>query len=86
MGVLAGVGEYTAVSSILKHTRDEVLLCNAEFPWRRSPMWFLIRVALQLVISRTPDGSRQLYKEIMVFVMSHVLNNAGLSQSTCCTS
>jgi hypothetical protein len=77
MGVLAGVGEYTTVSSILKHTRGEVLLCNAEFPWRRSPMWFLIRVALQLVISRTPDGSRQLYKEIMVFVMSHVLNICG---------
>ena len=77
MGVLAGIGEYTTVPSILKHTRDEVLWCNAEFPWRRSPMWLLIRVALQLLISRTPDGSRQLYKEIMVFVMGHVLNTCG---------
>jgi hypothetical protein len=76
MGVLAGVGGYTTVSSISKCTRDEVLWCNAEFPWRRSPMWLLIRVALQLVISRSPDGSRQLYKEIMVFVMSHVLNKS----------
>jgi hypothetical protein len=77
MGVLAGIGKYTTVPSILKHTRDEVLWCNAKLPWRRSPTWLLIRVALQLVISRSQDGSRQLYKEIMVFIMSHVLNKCG---------
>jgi hypothetical protein len=74
MGVLVGIGKYTAVSAISKNTRDEVLWHGARVPWRRSPMWLLIRVALQLVISRSPDGSRQLYKEVLVFLMGHILN------------
>lgn len=74
MGVLAGIGKYTKASAISKNTRDEVLYHNAESPWRRSPMWLLIRVALQLVISRSSDGTRQLYKEILVFVMCHILS------------
>jgi hypothetical protein len=74
MGVLVGIGKYTTVSVISKNTRDEVLWHRAKVPWRRSPMWLLIRVALQLVISRSSDGSRQLYKEVLVFVMGHILN------------
>ena len=77
MGMLAGIGEHTTVSTISKNTRDEVLWHKAKLPWRRSPMWLLIRVALQLVISRSSDGSRQLYKEVLVFVMSHILNQRG---------
>jgi hypothetical protein len=77
MGVLAGIGSHTAVSTISKNTRDEVLWHNVKLPWRRSPMWLLIRVTLQLVISRSSDGSRQLYKEVLVFVMGHILNKSG---------
>ncbi|OQN95704.1 hypothetical protein B0A48_18452 [Cryoendolithus antarcticus] len=75
-GVLRGIGESIPVSTISKHTRDEVLYHCAESPWQRSPMSLLVRVALQLVISRSPDGSYELYKEVIVFVMTHLLGKA----------
>lgn len=74
MGVLAGIGSPISVSSISKNTRDEVLWAQAA-PWRRSPMWLLIRVSLQLLVSRSSDSSHTLYKEIMVFIMSYVLSS-----------
>lgn len=43
-------------------------------------MWSLIRVSLQLVVSRSSDGSRALYKEIMVFIMAHVLDSVQAQQ------
>lgn len=76
MGVLTGIGSPASVSSISKNTRDEVLWKQAAAPWRRSPMWMLIRVSIQLVISRSSDGSHTLYKEIMVFIMSRILKSA----------
>lgn len=78
MGVLRGFGSAISVSAISKNTRDEVLWENALAPWRRSPMWLLIRVALQLIISRSSDGSTSLYKELMVFVMSRILKSASV--------
>ncbi|POS70805.1 hypothetical protein DHEL01_v210801 [Diaporthe helianthi] len=76
MGVLAGIGTPISVSSISKNTRDEVLWDHAKFPWRRSPMWLLIRVSLQLILSRSSGGSSALYKEVMVFLMSCILSLA----------
>ena len=81
-GLLRGIGKSTTVSAVSKHTRDEVLYYNAEAPWRRSPMWLLIRVALQLVSSRSSDGSHELYKGIMIFVMSHILQSTRSVLST----
>lgn len=78
MGVLRGFGSAVAVTAISKHTRDDVLWKKALAPWRRSPMWLLIRVSLQLVISRSVQGSANLYKEVMVFVMSRILKSAQL--------
>ncbi|KAK3045846.1 hypothetical protein LTR09_012621 [Extremus antarcticus] len=46
-GYLRGIGKSTTVSAVSKHTRDEVHYYKAYAPWRRSPMWLLIRVALQ---------------------------------------
>lgn len=43
-------------------------------------MWLLIRVSLQLVVSRSSDGSRALYKEIMVFIMAHILDSVQAQQ------
>ncbi|CAK1363128.1 unnamed protein product [Cercospora beticola] len=64
------------VSQITKNTRDEVLWNQAKGPWRRASMWLLIRVALQLVISRSPGGSRDFYKEVMVYIMSFTLQTS----------
>ena len=33
---------------VQKNTREEVLWLDAGLPWRRSPLWLLVRVALQV--------------------------------------
>ncbi|KAK0266010.1 hypothetical protein LTS00_017972, partial [Friedmanniomyces endolithicus] len=53
---------------ISKNTREEVLWRDARSPWRRSPVWMLLRVALQLKFPH------DLYKEFIAFMMSRVIN------------
>jgi hypothetical protein len=76
MGFLNGFGTPVSVSAISKNTRDEVLWQNTLLPWRRSSMWLLIKVALHLVITRSPDGTEATFKSVMVFIMSDILNSA----------
>jgi hypothetical protein len=62
---------------IQKNTREEVLWRDSKLPWRRSPMWLLIRATLQLVLRRlcVQEGvSDDLYKHFMVYYMSVILN------------
>ncbi|PNP47794.1 hypothetical protein THARTR1_10479 [Trichoderma harzianum] len=63
------------VSSISKNTREEVVWRNAFMPWRRSPVWLLIRVTLQLHLERL-HSDRLLYKEFMIFLMAYTLDIA----------
>ncbi|KAI0595401.1 hypothetical protein F4775DRAFT_605075 [Biscogniauxia sp. FL1348] len=73
--VLETVGEAKVPSVIWKNTREEVLWNDTKLPWRRSPVWLLIRVALQMHLNRLkPDQA--LYKEFMVFFMSSILKRA----------
>ena len=79
MGFLGPVGDVVDVTALTKHTREEVLWQDALAPWRRSAMWLLIRVGLQITFSRPGGrsrGSDKLYKEFMVFLMSGVLKEA----------
>ncbi|CAG8972326.1 hypothetical protein HYALB_00001729 [Hymenoscyphus albidus] len=71
MSFLMASGTPTNVSTIWKNTREEVMWKDSFLPWRRSPMWLLIRVAMQLQFSR--QGSNDLYKAFMVFFLAHVL-------------
>lgn len=75
-GFLRGLGKTVSVSSIAKQTRDEVFWGDALAPWRRSPMWLLIKVTLHLIITRAPDGSERVYKRFLAFFMSHLLDAA----------
>ncbi|KAL7781006.1 hypothetical protein V8C43DRAFT_320153 [Trichoderma afarasin] len=63
------------VSSISKNIREEVVWKDAFMPWRRSPVWLLIRVTLQLHFERL-HLDRMLYKEFMVFLMTYTLDIA----------
>ncbi|KAH9169117.1 hypothetical protein EDB89DRAFT_1908866 [Lactarius sanguifluus] len=47
VGILRGFGQPASVNRITKRIGDEVLLKDAYKPWRRSPLWLVIRVALQ---------------------------------------
>jgi hypothetical protein len=73
--VLSAIGETVPASQVWKNTREETLWRDAKMPWRRSPLWLLLRVTLQLVLSRcAPD--KMIYKEFMVFLMAHLLETA----------
>ena len=81
-GFLRAVGQPLEVPRINKCTREDVLWDNAYMPWQRSPLWLLLRVALQttLVSSGGTDKSQLKYKSFMIFFMSRVLGDA-LKQS-----
>ena len=74
VGFLRGFGESVSVSSISKNTRDEVLWSNTLSPWRRSPMWLLIKIVLHLLLSRSSNGSERLFKRVMLFIHSYIAN------------
>ena len=68
VGILRGFGQPASVDRITKRIADEVLWKNAYKPWRRSPLWLVIRVALQTSL----DGN--MYKSFMLFFHAHIIN------------
>ncbi|TVY48539.1 hypothetical protein LOCC1_G001313 [Lachnellula occidentalis] len=79
MAFLGSVGEPVDVSRLWKNTREDVVYHKSLQPWRRSPMWLFVRVAMQLLFSRPMIQQRlpgDLYKHFMAFLMSHVLELA----------
>jgi hypothetical protein len=76
VGFLRGYGRPVLTSGISKNTRDEVLWTDALVPWRRSPMWLLIKVTLHLLLSRASQGSDRMYKGVMIFVLGQIVDMA----------
>lgn len=76
-GILRAIGQPLEVSRIYKHTRDDVL-CEATLkPWRRSPVWLVLRVALQTsLLGQNDKTPHRRYKSLMVFFLAHVLEVA----------
>ncbi|KAH8801966.1 hypothetical protein DL96DRAFT_1475929 [Flagelloscypha sp. PMI_526] len=56
--------------SITKRTADDILWDSAYLPWRRSPLWLVLRLALELTVGR--DG----FKVFMVYFMTDLLKQA----------
>ena len=76
-GILRAVGQPLDVLRIYKHTRDDVLWKDALKPWRCSPLWLSLRVALQTSLMRNNDEEPHMrYKSFMLFFMTHVLQGA----------
>ncbi|OBZ78494.1 hypothetical protein A0H81_02021 [Grifola frondosa] len=61
-GILRGIGREANVLRIQKRVRDDVLWNDARLPWRRSPLWLIIRVALQTSLCRKEKND--LYKTL----------------------
>lgn len=78
-GMLRGIGRPYDANRIYKRTRDDVLWNNALKPWRRSPFWLLLRVALQTNLA-IGGSNHEDYKSFMIFFMAHILQLA-LQQS-----
>ncbi|GBE85332.1 hypothetical protein SCP_0705190 [Sparassis crispa] len=70
-GILRGVGRPADVDRVSKRINDDILWKDAYLPWRRSPLWLVIRVALQTSLGRANALSE--YKLFMVFFMSRLL-------------
>ncbi|KAF1930947.1 uncharacterized protein M421DRAFT_57599 [Didymella exigua CBS 183.55] len=79
LNVITSLGEKTDVACITKHTREEILWDNALQPWRRSPMWLLIRVVLQLHFARSQSTlsiGDSLYKAFGIQMLVRILGSA----------
>ena len=77
-GMLRAIGKEINVHRFYKHTRDEVLWKDTLNPWRRSPLWLLLRVAMQTSLEATTSSadSRARYKSFMLFFMGQTLQHA----------
>lgn len=80
--MLRGCGKAVSSRGIRKNTRDEIIRKDHKDPWRRSPLWLLIRVALQLAMTRCSREEDATYKEFMVFLMTQTLHVANQQQKT----
>lgn len=76
--LLRNRGHAVQAVGIWKNTRDELLLSDGyKTPWRRSPGWLNLRVALQLTMSRKESESHiSLYKKVMVYFLASILKEA----------
>ena len=68
VGVLRGCGQPAVIDRITKRIGDEILWDNAYKPWRRSPLWLILRVTLQSSLHIT-----KLYKLFILFFHAHLL-------------
>ncbi|KJZ71036.1 hypothetical protein HIM_09563 [Hirsutella minnesotensis 3608] len=76
--IVDAMGKKSKNLSISKKTREEFLGSKDEGQtWRRSPLWLLVRVSLQLHFSNRPSKGRStLYKRFMIFLKTLLLNEA----------
>ena len=73
VGILRGYGQPAVVDRITKRIGDEVLWHDACQPWRRCPLWLVLRVTLQTSLRGT-----NLYKHFMLFFHAHLLRKCVL--------
>ncbi|QRV92776.1 kinase-like protein [Ceratobasidium sp. AG-Ba] len=70
--ILRGFGRDFEPHRVAKRIADEVLWDNALLPWRRSPIWLVIRVAVQTSVDSMD------YKHFMAFLHAYLLNLSGM--------
>ena len=80
-GMLRAIGKELDVRRIFKHTRDEVLWKDTLDPWRRSPLWLLLRVTMRTSLGciTSSADSHTRYKSFMLFFMGQTLRRARMA-------
>ena len=68
VGILRGCGQPAIIDRITKRIGDEILWDSAYKPWRRSPLWLILRVSLQ---SSPRIGN--LYKHFILYFHAYLL-------------
>ena len=74
-GILRAVGRPADIERISKRIGDDVVWKDSKLPWRRSSLWLVIRVALQITLDRNGLG-RTMYKTFMLFLMNDLARQA----------
>lgn len=77
--VIAALGKTVSVHRINKYTREEALWSRCFRLWRRSPIWLLVRVTLQLHFTRQgpiPSATDALYEIFMIQLLFLLLSYA----------
>ena len=75
--LLEAIGSSAHVPKLRKRVRDDVNLDKAELPWRRSPYWLVLRVAVQrhLCLAFGNNAGRAYYKFLICAVLSQLLKD-----------
>ena len=73
-GILRGIGDPADIQRIPKRIADEVH-CSGGLPWRRSPFWLVLRVALQTTLYSSSQTHHE-YKSFMVYLLAKILQLA----------
>ncbi|KAI9644579.1 hypothetical protein NHQ30_006600 [Ciborinia camelliae] len=76
MTLLEGNGRRIYPSILKKRVRDDVLWFNAEKPWRRNPLYLVLRVALQRQLYSMSDLGRRHYKFMTCLAMTQLLEQS----------
>ena len=74
-GILRGVGKPADIQRITKRIGDDVVWNDSRLPWRRSPLWLVIRVVIQTTLERN-SLDRDLYKPFILFFMNGLAQRA----------
>ncbi|KAG6887769.1 hypothetical protein C0992_010818 [Termitomyces sp. T32_za158] len=61
------------IERINKRVRNEILWHRSFAPWRRSPLWFIIRVSIQTTLQRASNHGQAEYKAFMMFLLADVV-------------
>ncbi|KAG8689950.1 hypothetical protein FRC11_014718 [Ceratobasidium sp. 423] len=70
LGMLRGMGTVVTPRRVVKRVADQVLWQDALKPWRRSPIWLIIRVALQMSLDPL------VYKHFMAYCHAEILSQS----------
>lgn len=69
--ILAPYGDFVKSRSIEKRTRDDVCWNNARLPWRRSPLWLVVKVAIELfLVNSGLDNAAFQFKNYMISLIA----------------
>ncbi|KAK7681330.1 hypothetical protein QCA50_015421 [Cerrena zonata] len=71
IAILGGLGRTVDVRRVRKRIADDVLWLDAAKPWRRAPLWLIIRVVLQTTLKHHHE-----YKSFMIFLRARLMSKA----------
>ncbi|KJZ68633.1 hypothetical protein HIM_11978 [Hirsutella minnesotensis 3608] len=77
MPILEATGHSIETPRLRKQVRDDVVIHDAEFPWRRHPVWLTLRVAVQrqLCLRLGNESGRVSYKFLICIVLAQLLRD-----------